>query len=209
MKVKYPRTYHFDFSPGVSSDDKIISSLDSFEGQDVIVTMKMDGENSTIYNDYYHARSLDSGPHESRSWLKQKQAEIGYLIPSGWRICGENLYAKHSIEYKDLKSYFYVFNIWNEHNECLSWDATEEWCKLLTLDLVPVLYSGIFDLKKIKAIFEGLDSQTQEGIVCRIKNSFEYNDFSQCVAKSVRSNHVQTDQHWMNSKIVKNELKMS
>lgn len=124
MRVKYPRTYHFDFSLGLSSDDKLISSLDAFEGQEVVVTTKMDGENTTLYSDYTHARSLDSGHHESRSWIKSKQAEIGHLIPQGWRICGENLYARHSIVYNDLHSYFYVFNIWNEENKCLSWDAT-------------------------------------------------------------------------------------
>lgn len=84
MKTKYPRTYHFDFSLGVSSDDKIAKSLKSLENKEVVVTTKLDGENSSLYTDFYHARSLDSSNHESRSWLKQKHAEIAYLIPNGW-----------------------------------------------------------------------------------------------------------------------------
>jgi hypothetical protein len=206
MRVKYPRTYHFDFSPGVSSDDKIIQSLENFIGKQVIVTEKMDGENSSLYSDFYHARSLDSAHHESRSWLKHKQSEIGYLIPEGWRICGENMYARHSIEYSGLKSYFYVFNIWDENNMCLSWDQTEEWCKLLGLELVPVLYCGVFDYNKIKKIFEDLDQQKQEGIVVRTYGAFMYNDFPSSVAKAVRANHIQTDEHWMSQKLVKNDL---
>lgn len=206
-RIKYPRTYHFDFSLALSSDDKLISSLDSFYNKPIVVTEKLDGECTTMYNDYIHARSIDSSNHESRSWVKQKQAEIGYLIPNGWRICGENVYAKHSIHYKELNSYFYVFNIWNEKNECLSWSETVEYCKLLSLEHVPVLYTGIFDYNKIKNIFENINYDTKEGIVCRISDSFCYEQFTTHVAKAVRENHIQSSEHWMNQKIIKNETK--
>ena len=42
MRVKFPRTYHLPFSPGVGSDDKIISSLESLLGKEVVVTEKME-----------------------------------------------------------------------------------------------------------------------------------------------------------------------
>jgi len=47
-------------------------------------------------------------------------------IPAGWRICGENLFYKHTIPYRDLHTMFYVYSIWNEANECLSWADTLE-----------------------------------------------------------------------------------
>ncbi len=72
---------------------------------------------------------------------------MGYRIPEGWRICGENVYACHSIHYIALTSYFYVFSIWNEKNECLSWDATVAWCKKLGLAHVPLLYRGPYNEK--------------------------------------------------------------
>ena len=46
--TKYPRTMHLPFSEGVTSDDKMIKSLDAFQNCRVIVTEKMDGENTTI-----------------------------------------------------------------------------------------------------------------------------------------------------------------
>ena len=69
--VKYPRTPHLPWSPGASQDD--VFSLDArhFEGQTVIITEKMDGENTTLYRDYLHARSVDGRHHPSRNWVKQ------------------------------------------------------------------------------------------------------------------------------------------
>lgn len=69
-KIKYPRTYHLTWSPGTTSDDKILTTTSQFDGKEVIVTEKMDGENCTIGSDYTHARSIDSQHHSSRSWVK-------------------------------------------------------------------------------------------------------------------------------------------
>jgi hypothetical protein len=204
-KVKYKRTYHFDFSEGRSSDDKILYDLSNFIDKEVVATEKMDGENTTMMSTCYYARSLDSNNHPSRNWVKGIWGKIQYEIPEDWRICGENLYATHSIHYTDLPSYFMVFNIWNEKNFCLSWDETVEWCKLLGLEHVPVLYRGVFDLEAIKKI--KIDPEKQEGFVIRIVDSFSYEDFSKSIAKYVRKGHVQTDEHWVNQKIVPNELK--
>ena len=54
----------------------------------------------------------------------------------------------------------------------------------------------IFDYNKIKEIYEGLDYNKQEGIVCRIADAFHYDDFQTSVAKAVRPKHVTTDEHW-------------
>jgi hypothetical protein len=70
MYVKYPRTYHLPWSPGQTRDDRVIESTDIFKGKEVVVTIKMDGENTTMYHDYIHARSIDSGSHPSRTWIK-------------------------------------------------------------------------------------------------------------------------------------------
>jgi hypothetical protein len=95
------------YSPGVQSDDKVIQSVERFVGKRVILTEKMDGENTTLYSDYLHARSLDSRHHPSRDWVKRFQSEIGHNIPDNWRICGENLFAKHSVSYDNLDSYLF------------------------------------------------------------------------------------------------------
>ena len=38
MRVKFPRTMHLPFSPGISSDDKIITTTKFLENREVIVT---------------------------------------------------------------------------------------------------------------------------------------------------------------------------
>jgi hypothetical protein len=134
-RIKYPRTPHLPWSPGITDDDKIIKSLDNFIGQRVIVTEKMDGENTSFSNDYIHARSLDSKHHHSRDWVKNFWSQFKNEIPEGFRVCGENLYAKHSIHYKNLPSYFMGFLVCNE-DECLSWKQSLYWFK--KLNIVPV-----------------------------------------------------------------------
>jgi hypothetical protein len=205
-RIKYPRTHHVPFSPGATSDDKMLSNLDHFKGLDVVVTVKMDGENTTMYSDYIHARSLDSRSHPSQDWARAFHASIASNIPAGWRVCGENLFARHSIAYENLTSFFQAFSIWNEKNECLSWAETVEWAQLIGVDVVPVLYVGKFDLAKLIAL-SCIVSQGQEGWVVRLASSFRFEDFGTSVAKFVRPNHVTTDQHWKNSAIVPNKLK--
>ncbi|MGL4611384.1 MAG: RNA ligase family protein [Trueperaceae bacterium] len=201
---KYPRTPHLPWSPGVSEDDLLLSDSFMFEGQEVIVTEKLDGENTSMYSDHIHARSLDSRQHPSRTWVKAFHGTIAHLIPAGWRLCGENMYARHSISYETLKSYFYIFSIWNEKNVCLSWQETKEWAELLGLELPPILYQGQWYESNIHAIT--LNLETQEGYVVRNTESFAYVDFQKHVAKWVRKNHVQTDQHWMHSEVIPNGL---
>lgn len=207
MLYKYPRTYHLPWSLGSTSDDKILSSTEQFLGKEVVVTVKMDGENTSIYKDHIHARSLDSKNHISRNWLKNFAQNFQQDIPEDYRLCGENLFAKHSIHYKDLKSYFYLFSVWNKEI-CLDWDSTIEWAILLGVEVVPIIYRGLWNEKIIKDLYSEkfLDSE-MEGYVVRSTNSFSIDDFSMNVAKFVRKNHVQTEDHWMNQEIIRNEIK--
>ncbi|KZN56230.1 hypothetical protein N474_13190 [Pseudoalteromonas luteoviolacea CPMOR-2] len=205
MRIKYPRTPHLPWSPGATSDDIKQTYTRFFEGQQVVVTEKMDGENTTLYTDYMHARSLDSRFPPSRAWVKALQAQIGYKIPKGWRICGENLYAKHAISYEALNSYFMAFSVWTEHNECLSWQDSKTFFQLLGLSTPKELYIGPWCEHTIKNI--ALDTTKQEGYVVRRADGFAFNAFSQSVAKWVRQNHVTTDKHWMHADVVPNGLK--
>ncbi len=205
-RMKYPRTMHMHYSPGVQSDDKVIQSVERFVGKRVILTEKMDGENTTLYNDGFHARSLDSAHHPSRNWIARIQGEVGYLIPENHRICGENVYARHSIEYTELENYFYMFSYWRNH-VCYNWDDTVKESKHYGLPLVNVLFDGIYDDREIRNICESLDHSKVEGAVLRIADSFDYDEFDKCVMKYVRKGHVQTDDHWMHSQIVPNRLK--
>lgn len=206
--IKYPRTPHLPWSPGPTKGDKMLSSVAAFEGQRVIVTTKMDGENTTLYKDYMHARSLDSRSNVSRHWMQNFHAEHGSDIPEGWRVCGENMYGKHSIPYCYLAHYFLMFSIWNDENVCLSWDETLEWSKMLDFTTVPILYDGVFNKSLIRNLFLPYrDHDPMEGYVIRLASAFHYRDFGIAVAKFVRPGHVRTGKHWMQDQLALNTLR--
>ena len=194
--VKYPRTYHLPWSPGRTEDDVSMETV-PFEGMEVVVTEKLDGENTTMYSDHVHARSLDSKYHPTRTMVNKLHGEIAHLIPEGWRVVGENMQGQHSISYS-LESPFYVFAIFDETNTCLSWEDTITVAQMLDLPTVPVLYRGQYNENLIRE----LDKQagdSLEGYVVRNANAFPFEAFSDNVAKFVREDHVQTGEHWMNN----------
>lgn len=203
--IKYGRTFHLPWSPGLHSDDKALKNCSQFEGRRVVISKKMDGENSTAYYDgHVHARSIDSRGGEDRAWVKKFLIEnVCFNLPEGWRVCGENLWAEHSIPYKNLPSYFMGFSIWNEQNICLDWEETKEWFDLLNVTCVPVLYDGIFSLDVLRNIEKEMNFDVDEGYVIRVAESFKYSDFKYSVAKYVRAGHVNTVKHWRHGQAFK------
>jgi hypothetical protein len=205
-RIKYPRTMHLPFSPGLQNDDRVLANgTADWEGTEVVITEKLDGEGTTMYKDYLHARSLEFEAHPSREHIKAIHAQIAYEIPEGFRICGENMTAKHSIKYTGLPSYFRVFNIWNRLT-CLSWEETNEWCALLNLWTVPVLYQGKYSDGLCQELCSKLDPETQEGLVVRPTRAFHMREYSSVVGKYVRKGHVQTTEHWLRQAIEYNQL---
>lgn len=190
--VKYPRTFHLPYSLGYTSDDKVLSNTDMFKNVPVVVTEKMDGENCTMTRSSLYARSVSSDGGLLRERVKSLWGGINYLIPDGWRICGENMQWEHSIRYEDLVSPFYAFSVWNENNVCLDWRRTVNFLESLSIPTVRVLYKGVYNEDLIKA----LDVSNIEGYVVRRAEAFHYSDFKNYVGKYVRKNHVQTDIHW-------------
>jgi predicted kinase len=170
----------------------------------VVVTEKLDGENTTLYADGLHARSLDSAHHPSRAWVKSLQGRIGADIPQGWRVCGENVFARHSIAYEDLESWFYGFSVWDGGNRCLDWDRTARFLRRLGVPVPRVLWRGAFDERALRTL--RLDTARQEGYVVRTVEGFGHQEFGQRTAKWVRARHVHTDTHWMHAAVVENGL---
>jgi len=229
--TKYPRTMNFPWSNSTSSDDVWWEDSSALDGKEVVMTEKIDGECTTIYPDgHVHARSIDTNHHASRSWVKSLAAGISYRMPKGLRICGENVFAWHSIFYADLSNYFFVYGMYDENNRCLSWSDTETWCAELALHTVPVIWRGIWDEDHVKSLWQGegafptfaskidpADGQPTypkdfepcdaEGYVVRPTNSFPYDQFKERCAKFVRPNHVQTASNWMTRSVIRNLLK--
>jgi predicted kinase len=201
-RTKYPRTPHLPWSPGATPDDLRARDLAGFQDQEVVVTEKLDGENTTILADgTCHARSLDSGAHPSRTWVKQLAARVGPHLPDGTRICGENLFARHSIAYDRLDSWFVGFSVWSG-DRCWDWDATVALLHGLGIPTPRVRWRGRFDRKAIRAL--PVQRDREEGYVVRRTAGFDRADFADRVSKWVRPHHVTTSTHWMHAPVVPN-----
>ncbi|MFF7360704.1 RNA ligase family protein [Streptomyces sp. NPDC008125] len=206
MRTHYPRTPHLPWSPGATSDDVRVPDLAALAGREVVVTEKLDGENTTLYADGLHARSPDSAHHPSRGWVKALQGRLGSRIPAGWRVCGENVFARHSIPYDRLDSFFYGFSVW-DGDRCLGWDRTTAFLRGLGIPVPPVLWRGVFDARAERALRKlALDTGRQEGYVVRPAAAFGADEFGRVVAKWVRPGHVTTGTHWMHAAVVPNAL---
>jgi len=217
---KYSRTYHFSFSPGTTSDDRINHDWweDIKKIKTIMLTEKMDGENDCINQFGVFARS--HGAITRNPWanfLKEKQAiikgDLGEL-----ELFGENVYAIHSIIYPEIEEHFYIFAI-RENGVWLSWEDIEIYSNALNIPTVPVLGIWSYDdtkdeeiqkkeleelvtkLSQEPSVFGSIDTITnkpcsREGIVARNILSYPVDKFKENVYKFVRKGHVKTNSHW-------------
>lgn len=230
MRTKYPRTMNLPYSNSNSSDDVWLKDDSLFDGKQIVVTEKLDGECTTVYPDgYVHARSVDTSHHPSRSWVKSFVSQWAHDIPKGMRVCGENVYAFHSILYTELPTYFFVYGIYDENNLCIPWNEVVEICGCLGLHTVPVLYTGDWASIDLMATWTGkgtfptfgekagspinlefpdhFEPTVAEGFVIRDIDGFHYDEFRIHCAKWVRENHVQTTENWLMRPVFANLLK--
>lgn len=205
MSKKYGRTFHLPISPGATSDDKRMGSLDGLLVDDLVITEKMDGENTTIHAGGSHARSPDSRYHPSRDWLKAFAAGVSPQLSEDERIVGENLYARHSVGYQALPSYFLGF-AWIVGDTVQSWDATLARFSELGIQPVPTLYRGAYRDGLLEEMAEALDLERQEGFVARVAEAFPEDEMPYRMGKYVRAGHVQSDVHWTKAPMVANGL---
>lgn len=213
--MKYGRTYHFPFSPGTTSDDRINYDYwnDVQKMETIVLTEKLDGENNCMNKNGVFARShaaptTSAWAQEIRQRWQILKNDLGDI-----ELFGENLYAIHSIEYKRIEHYYYVFAV-RCMDKWLSWDEVKFYASFFDLPTVPELeFFEMKDLEKDKleksvkvfstehSEFESYDIVTgntcsREGVVVRNTNEYAVSDFANNVFKYVRKEHVKTDEHW-------------
>lgn len=201
MFVKYPRTPHLSYSPGKTAGDKLLENEDCFKGKNVVVLEKLDGENTTITSKHCYAKSLDSIAHWSRDHVVRLQGNIAPLLPETLRLHGENVYATHTIAYKGLPDYYFLFGA-SQDEVFLSWEEVLKIASEYYFFYPKVIYQGKYDKGLIQSAWaqykqEPLYCKEPEGYVIRNTESFLLDEFRENVAKYVRQNYVQVDQHWM------------
>ena len=204
--MKYPRTYHLPFSPGGTNDDKRLKSIDQFINTEVVITEKLDGGNTCLYDGKTYARShAGETSHPSFDYIKSNYSWRTKNMK--YHVYGENMYAVHSIEYANLTEYFYVFAMadpeWSP--TFLSWDEMVYQCDDYRFTPVPLLYRGYFfseaelvDWFDRNANLQSFFGGECEGFVIRDADPcwIDNPDYPPMFAKYVRKDHVQTDQHW-------------
>lgn len=211
---KYGRTFHYPFSPGTTSDDRINRHYwdDISQIKNILHTEKLDGENNCLSQYGVFARS--HGAPTVSPWTNFLREKWQYLKRDlgNYEIFGENLYAIHSIQYPLIENHFYVFGI--RVMDCwLSWEETAFIAQFFDFPVVPVLNeieapqdillyeNDILNMVQKPSVFGSIDVQTQEnctmeGIVSRNKEEYLVSDFQHQVFKYVRKGHVKTDEHW-------------
>jgi len=199
---KFPSMKHVPWSQEESRRNKWMNNLNKvkFTDKEAVMTEKMDGGNACLTYDKVYARSHGhETSHVTFDLLKKRhREELMHKIPNNLAIYGEWLYAKHSIKYTDLPDYFLVFGVFNmEEDDWFGWEGVKEVADQLGLNTVPVIKRGQFDDSwKMEPSGESRYGDTREGFVYRTVRGFKHENFENHVAKCVRNNHVQTDEHW-------------
>ncbi len=211
--AKYPRTPHVPGSPGGTRDDRRLQSLEHFVGKEIVLTEKVDGSNMRMTREALTARSQSGSPrHPSFDLAKAVHAQVKNNIPEGVAVFGEYVYAKHSIEYDNLPGYFMVFGAQDtKTGKWWDWDSVGMLSEEVGLPTVPVLFRGKVDseaelasLVKTHGDAGSVLGKQREGVVLRLADG--YDDLSKGVAKWVRSDHVQSDEHWTAKRVEKNKV---
>lgn len=138
ISQKYGRTGHYPFSPGTTSDDRILHDYwDYLQTIPTLVhTEKLDGENNCLSKYGVFARS-HAAPTTS-PWtetLRQYWHSIRHQL-GDLEVFLENLYAVHSLRYRKLDHHFHVFAV-REQDRWLSWEEIKFYAAMLDLPTVP------------------------------------------------------------------------
>ena len=198
-RYKHSRIGHLPFSKSKGKDD-LDFAMANFVGQQVVVSEKMDGENTTIYSDgFCHARSIDSSYHPSRGKAKALAAAIAPYLPDNWRMCAENMGATHTIEYRKNIPTLLVHSLWKE-NTMLSYEHGADFVSQLdhlSIQMAPLLYKGTWDENAIRSSWKEKGAYGRsEGFVVRLSAEIEIADFPDSVAKYVSDSFQVGQVHW-------------
>jgi len=204
----YPKTFHLPFSPCVFADDVQHTEMSYLESKEIVITEKLDGGNCCIAPSEQKVFARTHGheaTHPSFGPVKELAQTLFYDpgFPPNLKLFGECMFGIHSIEYDQLKSFFYLFGVL-ENNRWWSWDEVEGLAKEHHLLLPPVIFRGRTTMKDVQLLLDERSrklsalstSQKPEGFVIRQVDGFHSSEFSKSIAKYVRPNHVQTGADW-------------
>ncbi len=211
--LKYPSTMQWPHSEKIHRDDSVHKWPHFFLDKEVVITEKLDGGNTCLYQGNVFARSVDAP--STAGWMAMVKKYHGWKTAPGavpqydpvLALYGEDMYGIHSIEYEAMlrEETYRPFAVRNMVTDMfLPWDSVEWYAEMLGMKPVPVVFRGKFqEVADITVFFrDHLRSSPsalggeKEGFVMRIVDEFHAHDFPVAVTKYVRAGHVQTDEHW-------------
>lgn len=211
---KYPSTPHWPDSESVHRDDSYHTEPEIFVNRPVVITEKLDGGNTCLWNGEVYARSTTAPSRAGWMAMVRKHHAWKTADPTlnPFTFYGEDIYGVHSIEYDAVPEdeTFRLFAVRQHGSEpdgsqdvILNWNTIVREAQKLGFPLVPVVFQGRF--QSIQEITEFFRQELQkpsalggprEGFVMRSVHGFFIPEFPTYICKYVRPNHVQTDEHW-------------
>ncbi len=201
---KYPSTPYWPWSPSVARGDALHPDPRRFVGEPVVITEKLDGGNTLLHAGEVYARST-SAPSAGKWMAMVKKHHAWKVREPDVYLYGEDIYGVHSIAYGPVpeSETFYAFALRDGDGAFAPFDKLESYAMRLGIPVIPVLFRGRFEsIREIRMFMERAHHETsvlggaREGVVMRLATGFPALKFKNNVCKSVRPDHVQTDEHW-------------
>ncbi len=217
---KFPTTPHLTiFGTGSVREDKVLTERerDEFLQHELIVEEKIDGANLGISFDgsgEVHVQNRGtylSKPYQGQwkkldEWLSLKLDRFFDVLHDQYILFGEWCFARHSVIYDSLPSWFVGFDIYDKQNrQFLSCRMRNNLFRQMKICQTPLLGRGRFSLLELKALFKkSLFSKTaSEGLYLR----YDKGIWLGARAKLVRPEFVQAIEiHWSRNGIIPNKL---
>ena len=187
--TKYPRTPHL-FGARGTDDDRRLGEREShafLDDPSLIVEEKIDGTNVGVhFSDVgelvlqCRGHLITEGMHPQydlfKQWAAVKQFVLEERLQNRFIMFGEWVYAKHSIHYRQLKHYFYEFDIYDKEQESFL-DLEQRLAILegLGVETVPVIHTGTIDREALEGLIgpSEFDSHFENPLTQRSDNLME------------------------------------
>lgn len=136
---KYGRCLHAQISLGTTSDDRFLPNgyVKAFADMpSLIMTEKLDGQNECFKKSGVYARSHLSPTNHPWDKPMIERWEIIKNDLGDVELFGENVFGVHSISYRKLDSFFYLFAV-REKGVWLSWEEVKWYAEVFDFPTVP------------------------------------------------------------------------
>ena len=202
--TKYPKTPYWRWSPSTGRDDGVHPDPGRVVGDPVVVTEKLDGGNTLLHGGKVFGRSV-AAPSEGKWMAMVKKHHAWKVNEPDVRLYGEDIYGVHSIEYEAVPEdkTFYAFALRGREGAFASFSEVEAYAGQREIPVVPSRFKGCFgSVGELRAFVENAHAEPsalggeREGVVLRLARGFPASEFPLNVCKSVRADHVQSDEHW-------------